>query len=182
MADTNWKEEVGRRVKYVQIIVASLLAGCLTFMGIAIVLVQRKVAGEFQDLPDVIIWLPVGFAVVACFVQFIVTKQTTAHARQAIAEGTWRYPGGGDTSMADYFAQTGDAGRLFVVFQMRTIVAAAILEGAAFFSLVIFLVGGNGIPLVTAMFLVGRLLLLLPTRRRVFHWIEDQLLHVERQR
>ena len=77
----------------------------------------------------------------------------------------------------------GDVPGLISIFQTKTIMAAALSEGPAFFAAVAYLIEGNPIDLALAALLTVCVGLRFPTRARVDHWLEGQLsrLQIERQ-
>ena len=83
---------------------------------------------------------------------------------------------------ARFLEQTGDAGRLFCVFQTRTIVATALLEGTAFFALISYMIGRSPVALALAIVMMVAVAGHFPTRAGVIGWIEDQLHRLERER
>jgi F0F1-type ATP synthase membrane subunit c/vacuolar-type H+-ATPase subunit K len=67
-----------------------------------------------------------------------------------------------------------DDAKLMGVFQAQLLIRLALLEGAAFLNLVVFLIEHNWWSLAIAGGLVFWMLSLFPTRTRVAHWMEDQ--------
>lgn len=186
MPDTSWHEEVGRRVVTSQIIVAALLAGVLVFLVIAAMLIQSgtmKPNREFAETMNVVLLL---FLIGDLTARLIVPRNVVARARRNIADGTWRLPQGSGEQQTARFAsfieQTGDAGRLLAVHLTKTIIAVALLEGAAFFAIIAYLITGSMLALVIAVALIVALAFHIPTRSGVVHWIENQLQLIEHER
>ena len=75
-----------------------------------------------------------------------------------------------------------EAGRLAFVYQTKTIIAGALLEGCAFFLLVVHMIEGSPISLGAALALILALAMLMPTRGRIVRWIENQLELLEQER
>ncbi len=77
----------------------------------------------------------------------------------------------------------GDVPGLVAIFQTKTIMAAALSEGPAFFAAIAYLMEGNPIDLALAALLTVFVGLRFPARARVDHWLEGQLsrLQIERQ-
>ena len=69
-----------------------------------------------------------------------------------------------------------------MVYMTRTIVAAALIEGAAFMSIVAYMLEGSTVALGLAVALVAGILLHFPTASRVVGWIEAQVRRVEEER
>ncbi len=80
-------------------------------------------------------------------------------------------------------APPGDVPGLVMIFQTKTIVAAALSEGPAVFAAIAYLMEGNPIALALAAVLTVFVGLRFPARARVDHWLEGQLsrLLLERQ-
>ncbi len=74
--------------------------------------------------------------------------------------------------------QEGDVGPvafLAGVYQTSFIVGAAVLEGAAFFNLVVYFTGGQLYSIAVAGMLCMGIILLIPTRGRLERWVDDRL-------
>ncbi len=84
--------------------------------------------------------------------------------------------------MAAFIERTGDAGRLMCVYQIRTIVASALLEGVAFFAIIVYLLTQSMVGLLVAVALILALSLHIPTRSGVVNWVENQLHLIEQER
>jgi hypothetical protein len=83
--------------------------------------------------------------------------------------------------MADFYEKTGDAGTLMMLYRAKTIAGAAMLEGAAFFGLITYLVNQDPIALALGGLLIVGVALHFPTRSGVIRWIDDQLLWLEQR-
>jgi hypothetical protein len=183
--DIDWREEIGPQVRTLQIVVAALTAGCLTFMAIAVFMVQSGQApAADNDMPPIITYLALGFAGVAIVLRMIVPRMIESAARKRIADGTWQPPTTGQqrAEIVQLVERLGDAGKLLPVLMTRTIIAGAILEGSAFFALIAYLLGRSPLTLAAAVVLVIGVALNFQTRSSAVHWIEDQLAAVEQLR
>ena len=166
-------EEFARRViRNVQIIVVALALGPILFAGIAIF--QRLK----QPQPDNLIpYLAAGFSVTALAVRIFIGRAIVANQRDRIAAGSWS-PGANATS-AGLPANMTDGDRLLFVFQQKTIVESAIVEGAAFFVLVSFLIAGQWWSLAIAGVFVAVIVVPFPTYLRIENWVRFQLEFME---
>ncbi len=188
MSETKWQDEIGSWVRIAQIIVAALTTGTVLFLVVAIVLVAQGAfvpegeasGGELRMIMECTLGL---FLVGVLIARMIAPGQIVARARRRIAAGQW-VPGESAQAakMASFIERTGDAGRLMGVFLTKTIVAAALFEGVAFFALIVFMLTQSIIALSIALALIVGLVLHFPTRSGVVHWIEDQLVIVEQER
>ena len=156
-------------VRTSQIIVGALLAGCVAFLVVALVVV----GGPSDSIePTVLTYIASAFATVLVFVRFVVPGIVVAQARCHIRQGTWKGPSGNLSSNATQ--QDGDTGKLIQVFMTRTILAAAVLEGAIFFLLVVYLSERSALSLALAVVLIIILAAGFPTVSRVSGWFEEQ--------
>ena len=72
--------------------------------------------------------------------------------------------------------------RLLGLYNTRTILGGAMLEGAAFFALVTYMVERDPVGLAGAILLILGVALHFPTRSRVIRWSEEQLELLKRER
>ena len=175
-------DEIGPPVRTLQIVVATLTAGCLIFMVIAIFLVQTgQGPAADNDFPPIMTYMALGFAGVAIVMRMVVPKMIESAARKRIADGTWQLPDQ-QAQLAELVERLGDAGKLLGVLGIRTIVGGAILEGSAFFALIAYLIEKSPLALGAAIVLIIGVALHFPTRSSATHWIEDQLAAIEQLR
>jgi hypothetical protein len=183
MSDTSWQEEVGRRVVLIQIIVAALLFASIGFLAVAAVLVQLGVVEPDRELAGVMNLVLILFLIGDIIARLVAPSIVVAQQRRMIVAGQWSLPEGtGQGKIAALIERTGDAGRLLGVYRTRTIVASALLEGTAFFAIVVYLLTQSIVGLTVAVVLILGLAWHIPTRCGVVHWIEDQLELVKRER
>ncbi|NLX99892.1 MAG: hypothetical protein GXY83_27660 [Rhodopirellula sp.] len=168
-------------MKILQIIVGALLAGSTGFLAVAAVLALSGAIEADRDLAVAMNLVLILFLAGDLLARLIVPRMIVDQGRRKIAAGNWSLPGGAaETEMAALIERTGDAGRLLVLYQTKTIVAAALMEGIAFFAIIVFLITRSTVGLVVAISMILGLALHMPSRSGVVHWIEDQL-HLIRQ-
>jgi hypothetical protein len=167
-------------VRTLQIIVAALVVGCSIFL--AIVFVIAAGSSKVPD-PPLFTYIALAFAAGAVGARLIIPRIFAAQARRKILAGTWGVVGGNSPASDTGPAEHDDASKLAQVLMARTILAAAILEGAAFLLLIAHLVEHSPLSLAAAIVLIVVLAAHVPTQSRVDRWIEDQtrLLNEERQ-
>jgi len=164
-------ELVERRVLLkTQIIMASLVGGCVFFLAVVLSIRLRGGAAPAGPGP-LLAYVAVGFAVMALVARAVVpTVLVRAGLRRLAAR---------QTEASD---PAGAVAALWRLFSTRTIVCGAILEGAAFFALVAYLVEGAAIALAVALLLIAALALHFPTRSGTARWIQRQRESLEQER
>jgi len=170
-------EEFARRViRNVQIIVIALAVGPIVFAGIAVWRRANQVPQQGSLLP----YLAAGFAMTVLAARIIIGKSTVASQRHRIAAGTWSL--GSNAPRANLPASMTDGDRLLFVFQQKTIIESAIVEGAAFFTIMSYLITGQWWSLAVAAVLVLVNLIPFPAFDRVENWVQYQLEFLELER
>ncbi|NQT15463.1 MAG: hypothetical protein HQ582_22085 [Planctomycetes bacterium] len=187
MPETQWREEIVRPVRVLQIITGALGGGGIVWVAMVLFMrLQDDGPAPGAAEGPMLVYLALGFAAAMLLARAVVPARLVSTSRRKIAEGTWKLPKqtGGDSSMfsPEFLAKTGDAGKLCSVFMMKTMVETSMLEGAAFFALVAYLIEGITLSLATATVLIVAVALHFPTRGRVVGWIERQLTLLDEQR
>ncbi len=164
-------------VRTLQIIVAALASGVLMF---ALITVFRPGGGfkpwDTNAIVSVILAIvSIGMIPARWFVPAILVQAAT---RQIALAGT-----SSNTARDHQPAATDDDEfRLLAVFQTRTIIAGAILEGTALMNLVAFLLEGQAYSFVLALLCLAGILAGFPTQHAVTGWLEHQLRRVREMR
>lgn len=182
MNDTPWQEDVPKYVRVTQIIVGALVLGCVSFLVIVLVIpaAARPAAQQAGEAGPALVLSYVAFAFLAAAIiaRIVVPGIVVRAGRRSISHGTFRRSAIEDTASQardEALERMGDAGRLLMLFQTKTIIAAAILEGTAFFMLIAYMIERYTAVLAIAVGLIAALAAHMPTSRGVVHWIEDQL-------
>ena len=164
-------------VRTAQIIVGALLAGCVTFMVVVLV-----VGGAPDDSAksSMLTFIASGTAGVLVLVRFVVPSIVVAQARGHIRQGTWMAASG--SPPAATMQQSDDTGKLIQVFMTRTILAAAIVEGGIFLLLVVYMTERSALSLALAVVLIAILASGFPTASRVGRWLEEQTRLLDEER
>lgn len=165
-------------VRTMQVIVGALAAGVLTFVGVVLAVVRGGVIGGQLQQEPLITHVAAGFAVVAAVLWGIVPGLITSRMRQAIAGGN-KSP---LTTKLSNAAEVRDVAPLTVAYQSRLIVGAALLEGAAFFNLIVYMLEQQPLSLVAAGVLLLIMLTQIPTVSRLEAWVESELSTIEQLR
>jgi hypothetical protein len=152
------------RVRVMQIIGFALVMGVVVFMGIALFL---RSTGNLNPPPEVPLVTYLGLALGSMqLVLFFVLPAIfvkSGRTRMSVTEDTLGNPASADS-----------AEQLCGLYQTSLIIGDALLEGAAFYFLVAYLVEGQLLALIVAGFFLVILILQFPTRSRVERWIERQ--------
>lgn len=181
MSISSWQDNVRSAVRTPQIVVVGLVLGCLVFMGVVLsVPMQPAAAGDAPVGPGaegpMMTYMAMGFVLLAILARVVVVPLVVATIRRKIAEGTW--------PPEDYQAQGSyhrvvesdpTAGKLAILYLMKTIIGGAIIEGAAFFLLVAYMMEASPLSIGLAVVLVVLLALHFPTAGGMISWIEQQL-------
>jgi hypothetical protein len=175
------REYVARVTATLQIIVAALAFGVLTFAGIALLVAVDAAGAAGGPAQPLLTYIAAGAALVALVLSWIVPGLIAGSGRQAIAASE---PISTATPMRDQPAanELGDVAPLLAAYQTRQIVRAAILEGAAFFCLISYIIEKQSLSLVAAGIMVLLLLGQFPTRSRVEDWIGGEMAAIEQLR
>ncbi len=167
-------------VRTLQIIIVAITLGCVFFFGIALLAGGSPIG--FDELPPITL-IALVFTAVIAVARCIVPSVFVARARRKIREGTWNFqPKTGAKIPSDPDNPKTIIYKLAQVFMARTILAAAMLEGAAFFVLVTYLVARSPWSLIAAFVLIIALFAHIPTPNRVSLWIQDQMKLLDEER
>ena len=158
---------VRMQVKTLQIVVASLAMG----LGMFAAVVLTMEAPQQQQPNSQLSLMMAGFAGTILLVRIIIPGVLFRVTRHKIAQCTW-LPGG----------PPGDAGKLMMALQAKTIIGCALLEGAGFANLFAYMQERQWYSLAIAGLMGLGILLTFPLRGAVDAWLADQLrwLHDER--
>jgi hypothetical protein len=163
------RDYLGQCALRMQIIVGTLASSVVVFAVVALVMRHGEPAER-----AVISYVAIPFTIACLVGSPIVASRVAGIARQSLIEGTLKPPPDAPTGSSD-------VGLLAGVYQTRLIIAAAIIEGAAFMNLVAYLLEGHVWTLAAAVVLFI-LLMQFPTTGRVENWVSDELESVQQLR
>jgi hypothetical protein len=159
-----------------QIIVGALAAGVWTFLAVALVLFLDEPVNQGDE--PFLSYLGIGCAVLALVAWGTVPGMIGGRMRELIVAGK-----------ADHLTlkpfdspDLGDVGPLGGIYQLRIIVGAAILEGAAFFNLVAYMIEQQMFSLAVAGILAVVIMASMPTYGRLESWVQSELTTIEQLR
>ena len=153
-----------------QIVVASLVAGCTVFLVIAVVIVSQRAIGPAAG-QTILTYLAVGVTVLSLVARMVVPGVITASKVRQFSQQP--------EETADVSATVVELWKLLTT---STIVGGALLEGAAFFALVTYMVEGSPLSLALAVVLIAGLAVQFPTRSRAADWLDARLAEIQHQR
>lgn len=179
--ESPWREEIGPLVRTQQIIVLAMTGGMLAYLVVAFVIAAQGDAPEDSELPIVSL-VALMFAVASVVARMVVVPAIVGAQRKQIAAGVPRSPDLRDQATAELQDRWGDAGRLVGVHQVRTIIAAAMLEGAGFLAITAYLIEGSLWTIALGLALTAGVFAHLPTQAGVVQWVERELQRIEELR
>ena len=170
--------ELVRLVRQLQVIICALVMGTLTFHVVAFV-IRATDDGQTPDAGLPLLTL-VAFLVAAVSVamQFIVPNIVTTNVLRQSKSSAAR----SGTDQPSRSSDNIDRERLGQAFMAQTIIAGALLEGAAFMSLIAYLIQGNLLCVLLAVLLVMGIAVRFPTTSKVAAWIEAKHRRLEEER
>jgi len=173
------REYARTAVRTIQIIVCALFAGVVAFLGVAIFLVAKNVHAATPDKP-ILTYASLGMAIAVVIAWLFVPSLAAAGMKKNIVSGqsgNW-----GIVKNMPNAAGLGNVVPLAVVYQTKTIIAAALLEGAAFFCTVAYLIEHQPIALYAAIALAVLILAQIPTASRFESWLDSESTSMEQMR
>ena len=163
MLDPQADPERRKMILTSQIIVAALFAGCLFFLLNVLLIMPGKLGGWNLglDQPMTCVALVVAFGILAA--RIIVAGVVTAQMLRQLARRVSKEPDWKD---------------LFGVYQTTLIVKAAMLEGATFLLLIMYMLEHSPWTLAVVVVFLLLILMQMPTPLGVEDWIDRQLVAV----
>lgn len=143
------------QLRTMQIIAGALLMGVISFAGVAAFMGLEKEAGD-----PFMAYIAAGFAVLMFVMHLLVPSM--------IAGAAMKQSGQNETTED----RTGD--NLVGIFQTQLIVVMAMLEGAAFFNLVAFIIAVQWWSFAVVGLLLLAMAAKFPTRFKVESWLETK--------
>jgi hypothetical protein len=172
----------GKLVLVSQFIIASLLAGPLVFLAIAVLVgpVIARQGARAPGQPDdtfalIMTCTALAFGAMALVMSFVLPPIISANGRKAALKRSLAQNTAGGTGKGGKLQTIDEAqASLLPQFQAQLIVGAAILEGATFFAGVVSLLLGGMIAPAIAILLMIVLAARFPTTTRAQLWLDQQ--------
>jgi hypothetical protein len=175
MSDDLESPDVTAQVRVMQIIVAALSVGVLSFGGF----VLATGSGAEKAEPEILTLGSIVLAVVGGAMSFVLPALVVSRNRRSIASGTWPAASGNQPRQA---VPDTDAGKLLAVYQTQLIIGAALLEGPAFVGLLAYMLEGHWAGLLVGAVCLLALMAKFPTRHGVQGWLDQQMQQIKEQR
>ncbi len=164
------------RVRPIQIVNAALVAGVLFFTGFVLF---GHVPGKPPAIADQLTYVVVAVFFVALLVWVFLPGRVADRQVTKIASRTWTPPTRGPTPQSAFAT---DTAKLLLAYQVKSIIGSALLEGAAFFAAVVFMLQREWFVLAIVAVAIILMLATFPTRGRVRAWVEARLIRIEEAR
>lgn len=171
MSTAELENQLAAKVRVLQIIVIALAIGPAVFL-VMTQFMPARVAPAGQN--QILTWLGLGMALSTIVVRLIVPNLMATAQRKKIAAGVGMSAARGGAAMEEPTDRSLTREKLALVYQTRTIVGCALLEGAAFFNTILCLIAPSPVSLGTAIVLILGVAAHFPTPGRVAQWIETQ--------
>jgi hypothetical protein len=146
-------------VRLLKIITFALAQGAIVFGAVALFLNSGETSGK----PDILTWIGLGMAVLMLVNHFVIPPIIARAWLSRLTSADLQ-----DKSDEERFSMIAPA------FQTQHIIACAMLEGAAFFNLVAYIIDGCLYSLIAAGVPIGMILMKMPTMTRVEFWVQDR--------
>lgn len=156
-------------VNTLRAIIGALMMGLIVFLVIVLAVMRPEREDEL-----LFTYVALGAGVVALIASPAVQRSIINEGRRQVAkeiEQPGRPEGASDETTA-----------LLGIFQTKRIAGAALIEGAAFFALICYMLEGHPLAIAAAVFLMATLATFFPTRDGVSRWLETQRAEVEQLR
>ena len=163
-------------------IVALFTGGTAVCVVVLAFFIPAEEPAEEHEGPPVLTMIAVGWAVIALFARVAVVRQVERSGRRRIAADD--YGATHASKQAPVIEEHGDTGRLFLLYQTRSLIGAALPDGAALLGGVATLMDGNLIGACVGWALCAWIFLTMPSSPRWEQWKreQEQLLREERGR
>jgi hypothetical protein len=168
MSDNTSASEHLSTARLLQIIVGVMLVGAVGFLVVAIA-VQATGEGSTEEEPTTLAltYLAVGYAVLALILRGVAPDLLIG---LILAKGS----NAGTQSTDQHRQSTLPDSSFHRLYVTRSIICAALVEGAALLATLAYLIDGHILGLIVAAVLVGILAAHLPTKARINDWIARQ--------
>jgi hypothetical protein len=181
MLTNDQREFVKSAVRTMQIIVAALAFGVGTFFAVVLVVSPNAKPAGGPPAEPIMSYMAVAVGLAAVVAWAVMPRIITGGIRQAIVHGK-PTPHAGLSQNLPMTDEQLQIRPIIAMYQTSLIVGGAILEGAAFFNLVAYMLEQQPMNLVVAGVLLLMLLSQIPTVSRLESWVESELTTIDQLR
>lgn len=173
-------DPIAPTLRSVQIITIALALGVATFLALVALVLRsgRLFTPDPWAITGPLSAAGLALAVLALAGSLVIPGLMAEAQRRALARGE----GPGQLKRRSGAERPTDAEALLASYTTQRIVGAALLEGAAFFNGIAFMLEGKAPALVAALALLGALLARFPTRAAVDAWLDRQAAQLDQER
>lgn len=140
--------------------------------GIVVIVLGFVFPGSEGEGPPLLTYVAVGWGLLAALARFPILRQVERSGRRRIASGS--YGASGASRQSHLIDEHGDDGRLFLLYQTRSMIGAALFDGAALLGGVATYLDGNLVGACLGLALCVALLFTMPGHDRFEQWKEEQ--------
>lgn len=159
--NAKFEETVNSHTKTLQIIVAALTSGVVIFGTVALFMNPEK--SDDWLIPSIF----GGIGILVMIKSFIVPSLIAGSAvSQCLSQTSHPKNDGKDNEQKISLVR---------IFQLKTIVGCALVEGAGFLNIIAYILAGNYINLGVMILTVGLLATRIPSANGVKQWVNDQI-------
>jgi hypothetical protein len=152
-------DDLAGPIRTIQIMAAAIVAGVGMFL---IIVLTLRGQGPAPAASPILLYVGIVFGVAALAARLVVPNLLVAARRRQLP---------GSSSSRD----------LLGLFQLRTIVGMALLEGAAFFLVIVYLLDGSQLALLLSILGVVIVASQFPTRSSIDRWLARQRELIEQE-
>ena len=184
MSDADQSVIPAGSVRSLQILLTCMVAGALVFLIVTFILPGRPLRPPVEgDQRPLLSYIALFYGIFAIFAgKLIPGLVTSASLRRLACVPQLPHASDGSEDAAAALASGGIRLGLTGIFTARTIIGAAIDEGAALFLCVAFLIEGLPACAALAGILILALLLRMPSQSRADQWLDEQLRQLGEER
>ncbi len=175
---------IGAHLRVLRIILSALILGIVIFAAVSHFVVPTSLAGADEGKMPILTYVGLAFGMSAFIVGHMLNIVISNSGRRAIARAQPSQSPQAPVAATspDGLPSGKDATNLFRVYFMKTLVSAAVFEGAAMFLIVAYILERRPLSLAFAALATIAIAMLMPSRDRVGQWIQEQQRWLEDER
>ena len=182
MSQSDWREQLPRQVRVLQVIIGAMCLGCFFFMMIAIFAMSQNAKGPTEQpmLTNIVLIL----SAMALGPWIVVPKILVSQGRKNISREQLASlkPLNEHSTGEKLEIENIVVPPLLKLLQTKTIVASAMLEGTIFLLLVAYMVEHSYLAISAAVALLVLLICQVPSTRWAEKWLDEQMILIDEER